>query len=63
MRRRGYASTPTALLRPVRSDFGEVASLLAEGRVAQALAHYAGPLLPLIGPPSSALLVLATLRR
>ncbi|MER6185938.1 GAF domain-containing protein [Streptomyces sp. NPDC001652] len=39
-------SRPYALLRPVRSDFGEVASLLAAGRVDQALARYPGPLLP-----------------
>ncbi|MGW2829627.1 GAF domain-containing protein [Streptomyces sp. NPDC001286] len=39
-------SRPYALLRPVRTDFGDVAELLAEGRVAEALAHYAGPLLP-----------------
>jgi len=39
-------SRPYALLRPVRSDFGEIASLLAEGRVNQALARYPGPLLP-----------------
>ncbi|MEU5893756.1 GAF domain-containing protein [Streptomyces sp. NPDC047461] len=39
-------SRPYALLRPVRSDFGEVASLLAAGRVGEALARYPGPLLP-----------------
>ncbi|GAA3771755.1 GAF domain-containing protein [Streptomyces coacervatus] len=39
-------SRPYALLRPVRTDFGDVASLLAEGRVNQALARYPGPLLP-----------------
>ncbi|MEV0743180.1 transcriptional regulator [Streptomyces sp. NPDC050549] len=39
-------SRPYALLRPVRTDLGEVSDLLAEGRVAQALAHYPGPLLP-----------------
>jgi hypothetical protein len=30
----------------VRTDLGEVSDLLAEGRVAQALARYPGPLLP-----------------
>ena len=45
-------SRPYALLRPVRSDFGEVASLLAEGRMAQALARYAGPLLPRSDAPA-----------
>ncbi|KUO17739.1 sigma-54-dependent transcriptional regulator family protein [Streptomyces dysideae] len=39
-------SRPYALLCPVRTDFGYVASLLAEGRVAEALARYPGPLLP-----------------
>jgi len=39
-------SRPYALLCPVRTDFGEVCDLLAEGRVAQALARYPGPLLP-----------------
>ncbi|WP_405653146.1 GAF domain-containing protein [Streptomyces sp. NBC_00019] len=39
-------SRPYALLRPVRSDFGELASLLAAGRVGEALARYPGPLLP-----------------
>ncbi|MDN3029223.1 GAF domain-containing protein [Streptomyces sp. S.PB5] len=39
-------SRPYALLRPVRTDFGEVAALLAAGRVAEALARYPGPLLP-----------------
>ncbi|WP_427924188.1 GAF domain-containing protein [Streptomyces sp. cg40] len=39
-------SRPYALLRPVRTDLGEISDLLAEGRVAQALAHYPGPLLP-----------------
>lgn len=45
-------SRPYALLRPVRSDFGEVAALLAEGRVTQALARYAGPLLPRSDAPA-----------
>ncbi|MEU6381843.1 GAF domain-containing protein [Streptomyces sp. NPDC046909] len=39
-------SRPYALLRPVRSDFGEVAALLAQGRVGEALARCRGPLLP-----------------
>jgi hypothetical protein len=39
-------SRPYALLCPVRTDFAEVSALLAEGRVAQALARYPGPLLP-----------------
>ncbi|KPI19024.1 hypothetical protein OK074_1488 [Actinobacteria bacterium OK074] len=39
-------SRPYALLCPVRSDLGEVCALLAEGRVAQALARYPGPPLP-----------------
>lgn len=39
-------SRPYALLCPVRTDLGEVSALLAEGRVAQALARYPGPLLP-----------------
>lgn len=39
-------SRPYALLRPVRSDFGDVAALLAEGRAEQALDRYRGPLLP-----------------
>ncbi|MET9850883.1 GAF domain-containing protein [Streptomyces ossamyceticus] len=39
-------SRPYALLCPVRTDFGEVSALLAEGRVDQALARYRGPLLP-----------------
>ncbi|WP_254076071.1 GAF domain-containing protein [Streptomyces sp. P3] len=39
-------SRPYRLLLPVRGDFGEVAALLAEGRVAEALARYPGPLLP-----------------
>ncbi|MEU6379893.1 transcriptional regulator [Streptomyces sp. NPDC046909] len=39
-------SRPYALLCPVRSDFADVATLLAEGRVAQALDRYPGPLLP-----------------
>ncbi|XUL91686.1 hypothetical protein ACQ86D_38015 [Streptomyces galilaeus] len=39
-------SRPYALLRPVRTDLGEISGLLAEGRVAQALAHYPGPVLP-----------------
>ncbi|MFI6409899.1 GAF domain-containing protein [Streptomyces sp. NPDC050548] len=39
-------SRPYALLRPVRTDLGEISDLLAEGRVAQALARYPGPLLP-----------------
>lgn len=39
-------SRPYALLCPVRTDFGEVSALLAEGRVAQALARYPGPPLP-----------------
>ncbi|MEU6849410.1 GAF domain-containing protein [Actinacidiphila alni] len=39
-------SRPYALLPPVRSDFGAVLALLAEGRVDRAMALYAGPLLP-----------------
>ncbi|WP_405910466.1 transcriptional regulator [Streptomyces sp. NBC_00828] len=39
-------SRPYALLHPVRTDFAEVAGLLAEGRVGEALARYPGPLLP-----------------
>jgi len=39
-------SRPYALLRPVRTDYGEVAALLAEGRADAALARYPGPLLP-----------------
>ncbi|MGW2515541.1 GAF domain-containing protein [Streptomyces sp. NPDC001617] len=39
-------SRPYALLRPLRTDFGEVAELLAAGRVREALARYPGPLLP-----------------
>jgi hypothetical protein len=39
-------SRPYALLRPVQSDFGAARDLLAEGRVAEAMALYAGPLLP-----------------
>ncbi|MFF4585387.1 transcriptional regulator [Streptomyces sp. NPDC001388] len=39
-------SRPYALLRPVRTDFGEVSRLLAEGRVREALTRYRGPLLP-----------------
>ncbi|UIX34160.1 GAF domain-containing protein [Streptomyces sp. GQFP] len=39
-------SRPYALLCPVRTDFGDVAALLAEGRVAEALERYEGPLLP-----------------
>lgn len=44
-------SRPYELLRPVRTDFGEVAALLAEGRVDEALARYPGPLLPRSGAP------------
>ncbi len=40
------ASRPYALRRPVTSDFVVVGDLLAEGRVHEALAAYAGPLLP-----------------
>lgn len=39
-------SRPYALLRPVRTDFGDVSRLLAEGRVGEALTRYSGPLLP-----------------
>ncbi|MEI5525626.1 GAF domain-containing protein [Streptomyces brasiliscabiei] len=39
-------SRPYQLLWPVRTDFGEVAALLAEGRPEQALDRYRGPLLP-----------------
>jgi len=39
-------SRPYALLCPLRTDFGEVAELLAAGRVREALARYRGPLLP-----------------
>ncbi|MGI5452112.1 GAF domain-containing protein [Streptomyces sp. CA-249302] len=39
-------SRPYALLCTVHTDFGEVADLLAAGRVAEALARYPGPLLP-----------------
>jgi hypothetical protein len=39
-------SRPYALLRTVHTDFGDVADLLAAGRVAEALARYSGPLLP-----------------
>jgi len=39
-------SRPYALLPPVRTDFGDVSALLAEGRVGEALARYPGPLLP-----------------
>ncbi|WP_211265597.1 hypothetical protein [Actinacidiphila oryziradicis] len=45
-------SRPYALLRPVRSDFGTVRDLLAEGRVAEALALYTGPLLPCSQAPA-----------
>ncbi|MFF4505039.1 GAF domain-containing protein [Streptomyces sp. NPDC001401] len=45
-------SRPYALLRPVHSDFAEVASLLAQGRVNRALARYAGPLLPRSDAPA-----------
>ncbi|MFI7497966.1 GAF domain-containing protein [Streptomyces sp. NPDC049687] len=39
-------SRPYALLRPVRTDFGDVSRLLADGRIGEALARYRGPLLP-----------------
>lgn len=39
-------SQPYELRRPVRADFTAVRGLLAEGRVAAALAAYSGPLLP-----------------
>ncbi|KOU57498.1 transcriptional regulator [Streptomyces sp. MMG1533] len=39
-------SRPYELMFPVRTDFGEVAALLAEGRVAEALERYSGPLMP-----------------
>lgn len=39
-------SQPYALRRPVTSDFAAVLDLLAEGRVAEAVAAYPGPLLP-----------------
>lgn len=39
-------SRPYTLLREVRSDFEAVRDLLAEGRAGEALAAYAGPLLP-----------------
>ncbi|MGY5051743.1 hypothetical protein ACWDE0_40160 [Streptomyces sp. 900105755] len=39
-------SRPYALLRPVRTDYDEVTDLLAEGRVGEALARYAGPMPP-----------------
>jgi hypothetical protein len=39
-------SRPYGLMLPVRTDFGEVAALLTEGRVAEALELYSGPLLP-----------------
>ncbi len=39
-------SRPYGLRRPVRADFTGVSDLLAEGRVATALAAYRGPLLP-----------------
>ncbi|MFD2684422.1 GAF domain-containing protein [Streptomyces phyllanthi] len=39
-------SRPYALLREVRADYADVAALLAEGRVGEALARYTGPLLP-----------------
>ncbi|WP_155056067.1 GAF domain-containing protein [Streptomyces blattellae] len=39
-------SRPYRLLGPVRTDFGDVTALLAEGRAREALARYRGPLLP-----------------
>ncbi|MFG3292964.1 transcriptional regulator [Streptomyces sp. NPDC048179] len=39
-------SRPYALLRPVRTDVDDMARLLAEGRVREALDRYPGPLLP-----------------
>ncbi len=39
-------SRPYELRRPVRSDFLDLRDLLAAGRVAEAVAAYAGPLLP-----------------
>jgi hypothetical protein len=47
-------SHPYALRRPVTSDFAAVGDLLAEGRVAEATAAYAGPLLPDSGAPAVA---------
>ncbi|WP_371582987.1 transcriptional regulator [Streptomyces sp. NBC_01314] len=39
-------SRPYALLCPVHADFANIAALLAEGRVGEALERYRGPLLP-----------------
>ncbi|WP_328835128.1 GAF domain-containing protein [Streptomyces europaeiscabiei] len=47
-------SRPYALLRPVRTDFADVAALLAQGRVAEALDRYPGPLLPRSEAPAIA---------
>jgi hypothetical protein len=46
------ASRPYTLSRPVRSDFGAVLDLVAQGRVADAMALYAGPLLPASQAPA-----------
>jgi hypothetical protein len=46
------ASRPYTLSRPVRSDFGAVLDLVAQGQVADAMALYAGPLLPASQAPA-----------
>jgi len=45
-------SRPYALLRPVRSDFLDLRDMLAAGRVDDAVAAYAGPLLPWSDAPA-----------
>ncbi|GHB31875.1 transcriptional regulator [Streptomyces umbrinus] len=45
-------SRPYELLRPVRTDFGDLSVLLAEGRVREAMALYEGPLLPCSDAPA-----------
>jgi hypothetical protein len=46
------ASMPYRLTRPLRADFQVVGRLLGEGRVAEALALYPGPLLPASEAPA-----------
>ena len=45
-------SRPYSLSRPVRSDFGTVRDLVAQGKVAEATALYSGPLLPASQAPA-----------
>jgi hypothetical protein len=45
-------SRPYELLSPVRTDFGDLSALLAEGRVHEAMALYEGPLLPYSDAPA-----------